>query len=459
MWASSLPRMGASPLFLTGGQLHALTYLETTRLELWRGGGFHVHLELVRSGGINRSAPGACDDAPAQVSGAPPWTRPRGTAIMNREDAKERCTAIQPVPILIQPPIQIERRATAPHDPLPSQQGPAFGDPAGRHRPRPFPISLPAPLPLPGASLRHRPGGSRAHRRRFRRPFFGSGGTAGSTGGRQLNDGAAARDGRSPHLRDPFPHPARPAGNRAHAAVGSSLPEDHQCAARHHLLVPCRPGGLQRLFPLLPLPLVAGVLDSSPLLQDRLFGWERLAGANPVMLRNVRHIPPREPVRECIVDAVLHWLNHRRGLAGASGAPGDLPPPFLVSDQDVARTLPGETLQSLVDQGRLFFCEYSDTVGLPTGAYSSGLLGITRPKRLYSPYALFAWMPATDEEAGWLQPLAIQCDPAAPHQRVFTPGTASPGRWRRPWCNRLTPRPRSLSPTWPGPTSSWKPYC
>ncbi len=180
-------------------------------------------------------------------------------------------------------------------------------------------------------------------------------------------------------------------------------------------------GSYERLFPLLPLPLVAGVLDSSPLLQDRLFGWERLAGANPVVLRNVQHIPPREPVHECIVDAVLHWLNQRRGGAGASGAPGDLPPPFLVSDQDVARTLPGETLQSLVDQGRLFFCEYGDTVGLPTGTYSSGLLGITRRKRLYSPYALFAWMPATDEEAGWLQPLAIQCDSAAPHQRVFTP--------------------------------------
>jgi arachidonate 15-lipoxygenase len=181
-------------------------------------------------------------------------------------------------------------------------------------------------------------------------------------------------------------------------------------------------GSYERLFPLLPLPQVATVLDSSPFFQDRLFGWERLAGANPVLLRNVTNIPPREHGYDCcIFDTVFHWVKSRSGELGTCGSPGDLPPPFLVTDADVARTLPGETLESLMGKGRLFFCEYSDTIGLKTSTYNSGLLGIPRHKFLYSPYALFAWIPSSDQEPGHLQPLAIQCDVSDPNQHVFTP--------------------------------------
>jgi porin len=37
---------GRGTKFLTGGRLDALVDLDTTKLGLWRGGGFHAHLEL-----------------------------------------------------------------------------------------------------------------------------------------------------------------------------------------------------------------------------------------------------------------------------------------------------------------------------------------------------------------------------------------------------------------------------
>jgi arachidonate 15-lipoxygenase len=181
-----------------------------------------------------------------------------------------------------------------------------------------------------------------------------------------------------------------------------------------------------RLFPLLPMPMVAGVLASSPYLQDRLFGWQRLAGANPLMLTAVRGIAPRSAVRDTVTDAVRHvldWITHHReqAQAAAEAPAGQLPATFHVTDAHVQQTLPGETLGGLIQQGRLFLCDYRMTLGLPLGTWSSGLLGIPRTKHLYSPFALFAWVPATDEAPGWLQPLAIQCDVQAPHDQVFTP--------------------------------------
>jgi arachidonate 15-lipoxygenase len=178
------------------------------------------------------------------------------------------------------------------------------------------------------------------------------------------------------------------------------------------------------LYKALPLPAVAGVLESSPLLQDRLFAWQRLAGANPLVITCVRRIPPRTSTAERVVDAAKNFIErlakHSAGIEHM-GKSGDLPPDFMVTDAHVQKTLPKETLASLADQGRLFVCDYSATLNLPLGTYNSGILGITRDKQLYSPFALFAWVPASDKAPGFLQPLAIQCQPAGVHTDVFTP--------------------------------------
>lgn len=178
------------------------------------------------------------------------------------------------------------------------------------------------------------------------------------------------------------------------------------------------------LYRALPLPAVAGVLESSPLLQDRLFAWQRLAGANPLVITCVKRIPPRTSTAERVVDAAKNFIErlakHSAGVEHL-GQQGDLPPDFMVTDAHVKKTLPHETLASLADKGRLFVCDYSATLNLPLGSYTSGILGITRQKQLYSPFALFAWVPETDEAPGCLQPLAIQCQPAGPHTDVFTP--------------------------------------
>ena len=178
------------------------------------------------------------------------------------------------------------------------------------------------------------------------------------------------------------------------------------------------------LYRALPLPAVAGVLQSSPLLQDRLFAWQRLAGANPLVISCVTRIPPRTSAAERVVDAAKNFLDrltrHADGVEPL-GRAGDLPPDFMVTDAHVKKSLPHETLASLCDKGRLFVCDYRATLDLPLGNYSAGLLGITREKRLYSPMALFASVPASDESPGYLQPLAIQCQPAGVHTDVFTP--------------------------------------
>lgn len=210
-------------------------------------------------------------------------------------------------------------------------------------------------------------------------------------------------------------------------ANGAAFPKTHKALLGVTASFPPDLSSYDSLFKLLPLPAVAGVLESSPMLQDRLFAWQRIAGANPLVLRAVRRVPPREPLVERVGDTLRTVWDRLRNRAPqpsdgpAPGQPGDLPPAFLVTDADVQKSMPGQTLASLAGAGRLFVCDYSITVGLPTGDYNSGLLGITRKKRLYSPYALFATTLATDEQPSYLTPLAIQCEHGALEAHVFTP--------------------------------------
>ncbi len=209
-------------------------------------------------------------------------------------------------------------------------------------------------------------------------------------------------------------------------ASGAPFPRTRKALSGVEVSFPPDLAAYESVFSVLPLPTVAGVVRSSAELQDRLFAWQRVAGANPLVLRAVRRIPPRDTPLQSAAEVALNlwqeWFGEIPADATTDVRPEfDLPPAFLVSDADVQRTLPTETLASLAGTGRLFLCDYAITTGIPTGTYNSGLLGITRQKYLCAPFALFAWVPACDARPGYLAPLAIQCDRVKFSPHVFTP--------------------------------------
>ena len=113
----------------------------------------------------------------------------------------------------------------------------------------------------------------------------------------------------------------------------------------------------QQLRPFGPKPSVSNVWR-----RDAEFARQRLNGVNPLQIRRV--------------DALADHLQ--------------------VTDALISGVLPaGTTLAQLIDQGRLFACDWADLVGVP----------VTLGRFLTAPTALF-WV----DPAGTLMPLAIQLD-------------------------------------------------
>jgi arachidonate 15-lipoxygenase len=139
-----------------------------------------------------------------------------------------------------------------------------------------------------------------------------------------------------------------------------------------------------RMFSVIQEPAIAKVFR-----EDRMFAWQRLAGANPMVIQQVKErLPDNFPVSE------EHY--RRAGLAG--------------------------TLAQALAEGRLFVADYAIMDGLPTGTFK----GIQ--KHLSAPLALFCSSVPTPENPGGFLPVAVQCTqtpgPASP---IFTPADGS--RW------------------------------
>ena len=215
-------------------------------------------------------------------------------------------------------------------------------------------------------------------------------------------------------------------------------------------------------FVLIPQP-AAMAMWSDPTRRDALFAWERLAGANPLVLQGIRHVvepgAKATPVAEAAA-ALLGRLAHpleARLRAELERLLGDGPPPTPAGEPtpappDVPGLLPArfpvtadlyrrvmkqvygvdDELHTAAAEARLYLADYRLIDGLPQGTRTLGALGITRPKTITAPMALFATLPATDRAPARLVPVCIQCHQSAARapggeNPIFTPRDGA--RW------------------------------
>ena len=125
----------------------------------------------------------------------------------------------------------------------------------------------------------------------------------------------------------------------------------------------------EQLFAIIPLPEIA-----ASFMTDETFARMRVAGPNPILLRQVRSMPSNFPVTEAQYGAVV----------------------------------PGDTIAEAIAQGRLYLLNYAELVEIEvaTGA----------DKYLYVPLALFTVPP----DRGSLVPVAIQCGQDPERFPIFT---------------------------------------
>jgi arachidonate 15-lipoxygenase len=127
------------------------------------------------------------------------------------------------------------------------------------------------------------------------------------------------------------------------------------------------------LFRTIALPPIAGTFQD-----DRVFALQRLAGANPLVIRQVSGLDARFPVTDAIFRSVL----------------------------------PGDHLDAAAQEGRLYLADYAQLQGVQVGLFHG------TPKFLAAPLALFA----VKKLSGELVPIAIQCGQhPGPDSPIFTP--------------------------------------
>jgi len=143
----------------------------------------------------------------------------------------------------------------------------------------------------------------------------------------------------------------------------------------------------ERFFGIIDHPPMMKRFSGTPAEQDELFAWQRVAGANPMMLRGLSALPDRFPVTETHFTAAM----------------GE-----------------GDTLEAALAEGRAFVADYAHLDGLPAGKNDD------TAKYVFAPIALFV-RPADRRAA--LLPVAIQCGQRPGDEfPIYTP--ADGVRWR-----------------------------
>lgn len=132
----------------------------------------------------------------------------------------------------------------------------------------------------------------------------------------------------------------------------------------------------QALFATLTLPWVAHSFED-----DATFAWLRVAGFNPLVIRQVKELDLSFPVTQAHFAAA-------------------------VSD-------PGDSLALARDEGRLYLADYTKLAGMVNGNFPDG------PKYVYAPKALFVLPRGTGLRR--LVPVAIQCGQDPKAYPIFTP--------------------------------------
>ncbi len=144
------------------------------------------------------------------------------------------------------------------------------------------------------------------------------------------------------------------------------------------------------LYATIPPPPLVEQWRSSWRRRDLVFAWQRLAGANPTVLRRVSRLPDNFPVTPAIYRAAVE----------------------------------GDTLEAARAEGRLFLADYRELAHIPHGRSPAGAA-----KYVYAPLALFSWQPSDVAGRGAFVPVAIQCAqrPSREHP-IWTPRDG--WRWR-----------------------------
>jgi arachidonate 15-lipoxygenase len=188
-----------------------------------------------------------------------------------------------------------------------------------------------------------------------------------------------------------------------------------QAAGRVARSFPVNLAAYKALFGTISKTEIVDLLDDGQRTQDRAFAWQRVAGANPVMLKGIR------------VSADRSEYSPNRGQDDnwpPAAPPGQLPATFHLDKTVFARAMKWwrqehDTLEAAIAERRLYVCDYRHHEGLPNGTWDSGVLGVPRHKYLYAPIAAFVRLMDTPERIGELVPVCIQCEQG--DETVFTP--------------------------------------
>ncbi|MGI0491841.1 lipoxygenase family protein [Alkalinema pantanalense CENA528] len=167
------------------------------------------------------------------------------------------------------------------------------------------------------------------------------------------------------------------------------------------------------LFALIGQPEIVSVYRQSQSQRDRAFAWQRLAGANPMVLRGITTLsaPDRTWITGCNGEEILAPL-----------PPGVMPANFPVDNALYQRVMgTQDSLEKAAAEHRLYLADYRLLMNLPQGTWRKN--GLPQDRYLYAPLALFAWQPGDDRTLGAFKPVAIQCQqwPVDASNPIFTP--------------------------------------
>ena len=141
------------------------------------------------------------------------------------------------------------------------------------------------------------------------------------------------------------------------------------------------------LYAAIPRPPLVDHLAKRPDDEDLLFAWQRIAGANPMMVRQALRLPPNFPV----TAAHFH------------------------------RALPNDSLEAALAEGRILIADYSALEGAENGVNAG------RQKYITAPIAMFCM--DRDGTKPRLRPVAIQVHQTPSESNIiFTPGDG--WRWK-----------------------------
>lgn len=147
--------------------------------------------------------------------------------------------------------------------------------------------------------------------------------------------------------------------------------------------------GYNELYATIERPAVAANYQD-----DFVFAWQRIAGANPMVLRALTRLPE-------------HYRFDATSFRGAAR-------------KHYGVSYDGPSFESALAAGRLFVADYSLLADVPNGSW----LGV--PQYLFAPIALFCWFPPIGRFPARLMPVGIQ-ETQAGDARVVDP--SQPSEW------------------------------